>query len=394
MIDKCLICESTELKKVFHATKVPLAPNAPIDKAGFDSEIFVKLDIVQCQHCSLIYNQAFEPLMIEKIYTKNYSSGIPNSPKVLDKYKKIIDGTILSENVDSKCVVEIGASDFTFSELLVERGASKVIAFEPSDLFQSKNPLIHHINGFFSPERIPVDSEEIDLVVMRHVLEHLPNPLDTVEQLASIAKPGLKLYIEVPNSEDIIKNYRFYDFFYEHVTYFNPDLLVKIMKNFGFTTHSVTQLVNGQHFGILCEKLETNNKNLLPIQATGNLQTVDNFDHYTQAFLQKIKKVIDSYDQVAIYGAGNHGLGVTSLLELNSGKVKCFLDLNKMKSGKFSPKTHIPIMPPKKEDLEKLEAIVIIAPLHQDEIISDLRNKLGFTKDLWVTYPDIGKILV
>jgi predicted rRNA methylase YqxC with S4 and FtsJ domains len=72
--------------------------------------------------------------MIEKIYTENYSSGIPNSPKVLEHLKTIIDGAILKENIENQCVIEIGASDFTFSELLLERGASKVIAFEPSAL--------------------------------------------------------------------------------------------------------------------------------------------------------------------------------------------------------------------------------------------------------------------
>ena len=53
-----------------------------------------------------------------------------------------------------------------------------------------------------------------------------------------------------------------------------------------------------------------------------------------------------------------------------------------MKAGKYSPKTHIPILRPQKENLQDLDAIVIIAPLHQDEIASDLRNKFAFTKDI------------
>ncbi|MEM9274420.1 MAG: methyltransferase domain-containing protein [Cyanobacteria bacterium P01_F01_bin.143] len=392
MIDKCLVCGSTNLKEVFHATRVPLSPNAPIDEADFASEMFVELNIVQCQQCSLIYNQAFEPSMIEKIYTKNYSSGIPNSPKVLRRYQEIIDSAILPENIKSQCVVEIGASDFTFSEMMIDRGASEVIAFEPSDLFQATNPLIHHINTFFDPEKIPVAPEKIDLIVMRHVLEHVPDPLETIEQLASFAKLGAKLYIEVPNSEDIIKNNRFYDFFYEHVTYFNPKLLTKLLEDFGFITCSVTSLVDGQHFGILCEKTDFSQTKLSQTSLEDTIQAIEGFASYTEEFLKELQKVINSYDEVAIYGAGNHGLGVVSLLELDERSIECFLDANQMKAGKYSPKTHIPIMQPKKDNLQEFDAVVIIAPLHQDEIACELSSKFGFTKDLWVTYPDLSKI--
>lgn len=392
MMDNCLICQSTNLKEIFHATQVPLVPNAPLDPSSFDSEILVEMSIVQCQHCSLIYNQAFQPSMIDKIYTENYSSGIPNSPKVLERYHKIIESAILKENIENQCVIEIGASDFTFSELLLEQGASKVIAFEPSNLFKTENPRIHHIDTFFSVEKIPVDLKEIGLIVMRHVLEHLPNPLATIAELAAIAEPGLKLYIEVPNAEDIIKQNRFYEFFYEHVTYFNPDLLTRIMKNFGFKIHSITPLVQGQHFGLLCEKTDSTPSERLPIKPAKTLQTVAEFTSYTEDFLTKIGEVINSYEKLAIYGAGNHGLGVAALLDLDSERVKCFLDLNKMKAGKYSPKTHIPIMPPEKEDLQELDAIIIIAPLHQDEIVSDLRSKFAFTRDIWGTYPNLFKI--
>lgn len=392
MSSQCLICNSSNLKPIFKATNVPLAPNAPLEPSDFESEIFIELDIVQCQHCALIYNQAFLPSMIEKIYTENYSSGIPNSPAVLERYQYILDNAIGVNSINNTCAVEIGASDFTFSELLLDRGASQVIAFEPSDLFSTTNPRIHHINSFFSINKLPIHAEDVGLIVMRHVLEHVPQPLATLEELARTARQGLKLYIEVPNAEDIIQQNRFYDFFYEHVTYFTPELLTKVLQNFGFTVHQATPLVQGQHFGILCEKTEPTRAEILPIQPSESLQSVDSFREYTDEFLKQLQKVINSYERVAIYGAGNHGLGVAALLDLDDRRVKCFLDLNKMKAGKYSPKTHIPILSPEMDSLQELEAIVIIAPLHQNEIAADLRGKFGFAKELWGTYPDIFRL--
>ena len=118
------------------------------------------------------------------------------------------------------------------------------------------------------------------------------------------------------------------------------------------------------------------------IKAIENIPVVAGFTSYTEDFLKKLQDAINYYHKIAIYGSGNHGLGVAALLNIDSEKVQCFLDLNKMKAGKYSPKTHIPILRPQKENLQDLDAIVIIAPLHQDEIASDLRNKFAFTKDI------------
>jgi SAM-dependent methyltransferase len=392
MSANCLFCKSDSLKQVFYEQRIPLVPNAPLVPENFDSEIFADLDIVQCQDCSLIYNRAFLPENIDKIYTKNYSSGIPNSPKVLERYISIIEQSILKENIENKCIIEIGASDFTFSKLLIEAGGKKVIAFEPSDLFANIHPQIQHINTFFAVDKIPVDSSAIDLIVMRHVLEHLPDPLTAINELSSLLKIGAKIYIEVPDAEDIIAQNRFYDFFYEHVSYFNPQLLTQVMEKFGFKVLSISPLVEGQHFGMLCEKTQANLQEKVTINKAENIQSVDKFRIYTEEFLKQLQAIVDSYEKVAIYGAGNHGLGVGALLNLESQKVRCFLDLNKMKEGKYSPKTHIPILPPEVEKLKELDAIVIIASLHQDEIAKDLRNKYQFSQDLWGTYPNIFKI--
>jgi hypothetical protein len=227
---------------------------------------------------------------------------------------------------------------------------------------------------------------------MRHVFEHVPDPLATLAQLASIARPGLKLYIEVPNVDNILEKKVFCEFLYEHVTYFNSDLLTRLVKSFGFTTIRVTDLIDGQHFGLLCEKTEDTISAPTPIEPAETIPEVEDFKVYTENFLKKLHEVINSYDKVAIYGAGAQGIGVAALLDLNSEQVKCFFDLNQMKAGKYSPKTHIPIVVPEKEKLQELDAIIIIATLHQDDIAADLRGKFAFSKDIWGTYPDVFKI--
>ena len=106
-------------------------------------------------------------------------------------------------------------------------------------------------------------------------------------------------------------------------------------------------------------------------------------------FEKNLKNLLNNYEKVAIYGAGSHGLGVAAIFNLDPNKIKYFLDLDKFKSEKFSPKTYIPIFSPLKVNLNLLQAIIIIAPLYQDEIIKDLKTKYRFKGHIWSTYPKI-----
>ena len=85
-----------------------------------------------------------------------------------------------------------------------------------------------------------------DVTHMAHTLEHVPNPLETLDELISITKPGGILFIEVPNVASL-KNY--FDHlcarwglrkntwkpgdFPEHMVEFTTDTLRKVMKKKG-----------------------------------------------------------------------------------------------------------------------------------------------------------------
>ncbi|EKD82680.1 MAG: hypothetical protein ACD_39C01155G0002 [uncultured bacterium] len=45
-----------------------------------------------------------------------------------------------------------------------------------------------------------------DMVVIRHVLEHLPNPEETIQEISRILKPGGGLYLVVPNYDGYVSS--------------------------------------------------------------------------------------------------------------------------------------------------------------------------------------------
>lgn len=389
-ISKCLVCDSKNWNPVYQASNVPLVPNAPLSNEQLTGEHFVSLDIVACASCGLVFNSDFDASFIDKIYVNNYSSGISQSTENIKRLEEIITTIITPQKVAHRTVVEIGASDFAFSELMIKHGASKVIAFEPSDLFTVDNANIVHVPTLFSVDAVPGGFHNVGLVVMRHVLEHLPDPLEAIRNMSQKAAPGTAVYIEVPNVHDIIAHNRFYDFFYEHVTYWSPSLLSKVMESFGFKTIAVSDLVEGQHFGVLCTK-----QNQSALATAGRI--LDTFCYEgcqlakeTKKYLDILERNIMTYKKVSIYGAGNHGLGVLSCLSPRIWHhICCVLDGNELKHGQFAPKSHIPIMKPTQSLIDSLDAIFVIAPLHQGVICDTLSSKFNFQGDLWKTHPNI-----
>jgi len=73
------------------------------------------------------------------------------------------------------------------------------------------------------------DTIAADMVVLRHVLEDVPQPHSFLAMLSSVFGAA-KIYIEVPNYDWIIDNNAYFDITYEHVKYFSHTSLACFFK--------------------------------------------------------------------------------------------------------------------------------------------------------------------
>jgi hypothetical protein len=102
--------------------------------------------------------------------------------------------------------------------------------------------------------------------------------------------------------------------------------------------------------------------------------------------------IITQGGRAAIYGAGNHAIAVTVLLELGPAQIGCLFDLDDLKAGKFSPMSHIEIRKPSPEALAAFDTIIIIAALHQKEIHNQIRQRYAFQGKLVGTHPKVDTL--
>jgi SAM-dependent methyltransferase len=62
-------------------------------------------------------------------------------------------------------------------------------------------------DDFLTLDPAPEDRESFDVVSLRHVLEHLPDPLRAMEKIGALLRPGGLLLVEMPNIEGLSKRW-------------------------------------------------------------------------------------------------------------------------------------------------------------------------------------------
>ncbi|MBW2968067.1 class I SAM-dependent methyltransferase, partial [Candidatus Woesearchaeota archaeon] len=233
---------------------------------------------------------------------------------------------------------------------------------------------------------------KVGLVIMRHLLEHMLEPAVFLRSVSKVLAQGAAVYIELPNLSDMLAKKRPYDFFYEHVNYFSPELLARFMESEGFEKVKVTMLKDGQHFGLLCRKVSDTPAppgRPITLAVPGREESIQGFQDHVKSFKKALSDVCAKHSHIAVYGAGNHSIAVAAMMGWTSDDIECFLDINKMKSGFYTGVSHILITLPTPELVQKFDAIIIIASLHEVEIHKNLRLQFCFKGDIYSTYKEV-----
>ncbi len=137
---------------------------------------------------------------------------------------------------NSRCKsLDIGASSGEFVFLMKKLGFDAV-GIEPHHGYADyaiKEYDLKILSGALSEKIRLIEDKSTSLVTMFHVLEHLPNPVQSLKEISRILAPGGYLYIEVPNATRMTSPH--YMFFKAHILYFTKKTLINLLNKSGFS---------------------------------------------------------------------------------------------------------------------------------------------------------------
>ena len=177
-----------------------------------------QMRLVENLETGLVNNAAFDSSLMD--YDSSYQNEQGNSPEFKQYLQRVAN--LLETKMGSRSLVEVGYGKGKFLELMLDRDAD-IVGYDPT--YEGDNPKVRR--EYFS-EELGIQGEGL---ILRHVLEHIENPVDFLFQLAAANNGTGLVYIEVPCFDWICRNRAWFDIFYEHVNYFRLSDFKRIFGN-------------------------------------------------------------------------------------------------------------------------------------------------------------------
>ena len=304
--------------------------------------------LVQDMKTGLVFNAAFDQDLL--IYDADYQ----NEQAYSGIFKQHLSAVtaIINRYLRGKTLIEVGCGKGFFLSHLQEAGY-QITGIDPA----YDGTSIHIIKDRFEPG-LELSAEGI---VLRHVLEHMPDPIGFLANIARANGNKGNIYIEVPCFDWICSTRAWFDVYYEHVNYFR---LVDIERMFG------TVLESGRLFGEQYIYVIADLATLHSPQASER-DTVE----FPQDFLARVQgyvSLLGQGAQRAIWGGASKGVIFALYMKRAGAVIDLVIDINPAKWGKYIAATGLRILSPDQALALLMPGsdIFVMNPNYLDEIVA------------------------
>jgi hypothetical protein len=280
--------------------------------------------LVQNQHTGLVFNQAFDAS--RAVYDETYQ----NEQACSAVFRQHLDDVqqIIARHLHGRSLIEIGCGKGYFLERLVRAGFT-ITGMDPA--YEGTNPRIMKSHFRKSLGR------SAEGIVLRHVLEHIPDPFSFLSEIAAANGGSGTIYIEVPCLDWICDRRAWFDVFYEHVNYFR---LRDFSRMFGRMYESGR--IFGSQYLFAVADLASLRK---PVAGPEDrLQLPEDFlagVHRAAAHLQS-----STGRRNAVWGAGSKGVIFAIYLQRAGFSIDEVIDVNPAKQGRYLPVSGLGVSSP------------------------------------------------
>jgi SAM-dependent methyltransferase len=217
----------------------------PILQSGdYEYRLPGSFHIARCRSCRLLLQNprpSFDEIL--RYYTEEYE---PYRKVGSSLVQKVRDYVLLKPRVElyrrligsTGRILDVGCANGELLNHLRRRGAWELWGVEPNKAVVSiaLNEGVRIIPTLLEAARIP--DESVDLAIMNHVLEHLPDPRRTVSSLFRALKPGGYFVGEIP-SPNCLERFVFQKYWGgfhlpRHLTFFSAYNIKSFLISMGF----------------------------------------------------------------------------------------------------------------------------------------------------------------
>ena len=330
------------------------------------------LDFVRCVECGHVYNRSFQYADVPYSDKPNL---MYNQGALWQDHMQETQALILSKLPENPVVVEIGAGNGHFLKALArQKPKGRYIAYDPNGALDTEDGLVEFYPELFEPT-VHLAQYRPDLIIVRHMLEHLENPLAFIQSLGVAAEwEGLPtaLFIEVPCIDRVFETGRTVDFFYEHNSHFTTTSLGRLL---GRSHAQLEKIARGYEDEVVYAYAR------LGHSEAGRLITDNARAFYHQAkqidqqVIAQLNTLADSGKTVAIWGGTGKAATFINRYQVDKTRFPLVVDSDADKAGTYVPGTGQVIHTPQALLKHPVDVIIIATQWRARDIALEINQR-------------------
>ncbi len=329
------------------------------------------LSFLRCLDCGHIFNSEFEYVNVPYSDKPNL---MYNLGKEWQVYINWVVSFILEGLPEDAVIVEIGCGNAELLQAIAEKKPQyRIVGFDLNLSCAANSQGVELRQELFVPH-IHMKEYQPDLLIARHLLEHLKTPAAFVQLInyeASKFDKMTKLFAEVPCVDRAIKMLRLPDFFYEHHSQ--------------FTSHSFRRMFERSSKLIERYGIEYGGEVAFVLAQLGNKEPVRDHVSEAQVFCEcssesktRIQKALDTLAQsnktVAFWGGTGKSAAFMNLFEVDTKRFPYVVDSDESKVGSFVSGTGQEIQFRDLLHTNPVDVIIITTQWRAKDIVAEIKS--------------------
>jgi SAM-dependent methyltransferase len=307
-------------------------------------------------------------------------------------------------------VVELACNDGYLLQHFPPLGVENILGVEPSSNVAEQAskkgiPVSVEFFGVPAAQQIMAEHGQADLILGNNVLAHVPDLNDFVGGVKLLLKPNGIATFEFPHLERLIAENQFDTIYHEHFCYFSATAIDALTKRHGLTFFDVEELpTHGGSLRVYMAHEGTENcsqavSDLLAREESAGCKTLA----FYSAFESKVKatkrhllafliEAKNAGKSIVGYGAPGKGNTLLNYCGIGPDFLDFLVDRNPHKHGRFTPGTHIPILPVESLDAAKPDYVLILPWNLRKEIVAQMGHIEEWGGKFVIPIPEVAVI--
>jgi len=366
----CPLCDGGHLRSFLRRIDVPVHQNLLVTSQEAARTVARgELDLVICEDCGFIFNRAFDLALLS--YGEHYDNTQSFSTYFEAYLDSLVRDMVERQGVCDATIVEVGCGKGHFLKKLVTYPGSNNTGygFDPSYVgpFADLDGRLNFRACYYDQSCTDISA---DVVLCRHVIEHVPQPVEFLCTVRSAltGSPKARVFFETPCADWILRHRVIWDLFYEHCSLFTAQTLGFAFRRAGFAIDRVEHTFGGQYLWLEAHVADSDDTLPSASETLGLAATFAVNEHkLLETWFLRLSE-LSRCGNVSLWGAGAKGATFANLIDPSCNLIDSLVDLNPNKQGLFVPGTGHPIIAPADCPSRGVRSAVLMNPNYREEV--------------------------